>query len=161
MISFKVRGLEEVERFLKALPRGSMRSAIKAFSEYILGNEQHGLRHYVPEKRVTRTQAYGRPFETDKQRRWFFANLKSGELKIPYQRTGALRDNWTMQGNEYQKNIKNKLPYAPYVMGIAGQSRMSRKIGWKSWLEVVQNNMKGGMRAATQAVAKWIRDKGK
>jgi hypothetical protein len=161
LIKFKVRGLEEVERFLKELPRGSMRSAIKAFSEYILGNEQHGLKHYVPYKHVTRTQAYGRPFETDKQRRWFFANLKSGALKIPYQRTGKLRDNWVLQGSEYQKNIKNKLPYAPYVMGIAGQSRMSRKIGWKSWLEVVQNNMKGGMRAATQAVAKWIKDKGK
>jgi len=161
MISFKVRGLEEVERFLKALPRGTMRAAIKAFSEYILGNEQHGLRHYVPEKRVTRTQAYGRPFQTDKQRRWFFANLKSGELKIPYQRTGKLRDNWVLQGNEYQKNIKNKLPYAPYVMGIAGQSRMSRKIGWKSWIEVVQNNMKGAMRAANQAVARWIKTKGK
>lgn len=161
MIKFQVRGLEEVNAFLKSLPRGTMRAAIKAFSEYMLGNEQHGLRHYVPEKRVTRTQAYGRPFQTDKQRRWFFANLKSGALKIPYQRTGKLRDNWKIQGSEYQKTIKNKLPYAPYVMGIAGQSRMSRKIGWKSWLEVVQSNMKGAMRSATMAVARWIKTKGR
>ncbi len=138
-----------------------MRSAIKAFSEYILGNEQHGLRHYVPEKRVTRTQAYGRPFETDKQRRWFFANLRNGSLKIPYQRTEKLRQGWKLQGSEYQKNITNKVPYAPYVMGIAGQSRMSRKIGWKSWLEVVYSNMTGAMRSATLAVSRWIKTKGR
>ena len=161
MISFKVRGLEEVERFLKELPRGTLRTAVKAFSEYILGNKQRGLRHYVPQKHVTRTQAYGRPFETEKQRHWFFANLRSGKLKIPYQRTEKLRQGWIMQGNDYQKKITNKVPYAPYVQGIAGQSRMSRKIGWRSWLEVVQTNMKGAMLSTRQAVARWIKTKGK
>jgi hypothetical protein len=38
---------------------------------------------------------------------------------------------------------------------------MSRKIGWRSWLEVVQTNMKGAMLSTRQAVARWIKTKGK
>ena len=136
-----------------------MRAAIKAFSEYLLGNDQtHGLRHYVPEKRVN---TYAGVWQTFPDRQADDAGSlptlrKWCELKIPYQGLEVC-DDWELQGDEYRKNIVNKLPYAPYVMGIAGQSRMSRKIGWRSWLEVVQSNMKGAMRAANQAVAKWIK----
>ena len=38
------------------------------------------MQEYPPEKRVTRKQAYGQTFFSDKQRRWFFAALQIGRV---------------------------------------------------------------------------------
>lgn len=158
MIRFQIRGNVELEKFLKSLPRGTMRAAIEALTKYLIGDNSHGLKYYPAYKKVSRTMAYGKPFASDKQRRWFFANLKDGSLKIPYSRTGQLAHGWKMGGDEYRRTIKQSVPYAKWVMGDGTQSAMSRKIGWRTRAKVIADNMKGGMRAATQAVARWLKD---
>jgi len=37
------------------------------------------------------------PFKSDKSRRFFFAALRSGQIKVPYQRTGNLGGDWVGQ----------------------------------------------------------------
>jgi hypothetical protein len=161
MISVKLRGIEELNSFLKSLPRGTMRDAVKAMAEYFIGNEQHGLKHYPGYKYVSRIQDYGVSFFTDKQRRWFFWALKSGKLNLPYQRTNNLRDGWQMSVDPYRKTVFNRVPYSKHVMGDATQSRHPAKIGWRTTSKVLADNMTGAMRAATLAVERWIKNKGK
>lgn len=160
MIGFNMRGQEDVNKFLKSLPHGTMRVAVAAFTEYILGNNNHGLKYNPPQKKVTRIQAYGESFVSDKQRRWFFANLNDGTLDIPSARTGKLSEGWKIYGSDYQKKIVNKVPYSPYVQGFT-QSRMSKLGGWHPWPEVITSNMKGAMQAARQAVNRWLKTRGK
>jgi hypothetical protein len=157
MISFKVRGLEEVQAFLKALPRGSMRSAIKAFSEYILGDDTHGLRHYPPR----RSHGAGNPYrwQSEKQRRAFFATKGFGK-GIPSRRSYELSRGWQQSVDPYRKTLFNRVPYAKYVMGNQQQIGHTTD-GWRKIGKVITDNVKGGMLRARQAVAKWIANKGK
>lgn len=160
MITMKLRGMEEIDAFLKALPHGSMKAAIAAMAEYMLGNDAHGLRHYPPYKYVSRKSAYGVSFFTDRQRRWFFANLKDG-LQIPYNRTNTLKQGWQASVDPYRKTLFNTVSYAKYVMGNETQARQPGKVGWRKMAKVIEDNIVGGMRAATLAVDRWIKAKGK
>ena len=157
MISFKVRGLEEVQAFLKALPRGTMKVAIAAMSEYILGDDTHGLRHYPP----SRSHGAGNPYrwQSEKQRRAFFATKGFGK-GIPSRRSYELSRGWQQSVDPYRKTLFNRVPYAKYVMGNQQQIGHTTD-GWRKIGKVITDNVKGGMLRARQAVAKWIRDKGK
>jgi len=100
---------------------------------------QDKLRRYPAQKHVTRAQAFGQTFQSDKQRRWFFAALGSGELTLPYQRTNALAQGWDVRplGSDGVQLI-NETPYAGYVMERSKQSRMAKLIGWQTvsyWLQ--------------------------
>lgn len=90
------------------------------------------VKEYPPYKYVSRREAYGVPFFTVKQRRWFFAALRSGELDLPYKRTNTLKENWnvTVTGKG-QLRLSNDTAYSGQVQG-ARQSRMMTRIGWQT-----------------------------
>lgn len=157
IISFKVRGLEEVQAFLKSLPRGTMKVAIAAMSEYILGDDTHGLRHYPPR----RSHGAGNPYrwQSEKQRRAFFATKGFGK-GIPSRRSYELSRGWQQSVDPYRKTLFNRVPYAKYVMGNQQQKGHTTD-GWRKIGKVITDNVKGGMLRARQAVAKWIANKGK
>lgn len=159
MIGFKVRNLEELKAMLATLPYGVIGVAVEAFTDYLIGNASHGLKHYPAYKYVSRKSAYGVTFFSDKQRRWFFANLKEGNLNLPYTRTNKIADNWEKGGDRWRRVIRNDTPYIGYVMGDTTQSRMSKKIGWRTTSRVIKDNMMGALRAASQAVARYIKSK--
>ena len=52
-VKFRVRNVKAVQDFLKSVPRGAVPVALKAFAEYVLGNDRHGLRHNEPYKYVS------------------------------------------------------------------------------------------------------------
>jgi len=92
------------------------------------------VREYPPYRYVSRRSAYGTPFFSDKQRRWFFWALGEGLLSLPYTRTNALREAWRVEplGGDMALSVVNEAYAAPYVMGTSTQSRMSKKIGWRT-----------------------------
>lgn len=79
----------------------------------------------------------GRKFKTDKQRRFVMASIRSGAIKLPYERTFRLQNATTMtvarvtgDGVAILLRIdENDAPYARYVVG-AGQFYYHRKTGW-------------------------------
>jgi hypothetical protein len=157
MISIKMRGAEELNAFFKSLPRGTMKEAISAFTTYIIGDEHHGLRYYPPRVHHNKNNPY--KWQTEKQRRAYFASNGFGG-GIPSTRTDKLRNGWTASKDPYRKTIFNELPYAKYVMG--GRPQKGHKAdGWRTVRRVLRDNIVGGMKAATQAVARWIKAKGK
>src|SRR5512146_3138969 len=159
MITVKVRGIDELKKFLAELPYGTKREAIEAVTQYHVGNEQHGSKHLVHYRYVSRKQAYGQTFQSEKQRRWFFAALRSGELHIPYKRTGATQAGWqyrlTNQG--YNATIYNATKGARYAQGDDTQSRHEALVGHRKVSDVISTNIVGAMRAAYQAVQRWIK----
>ena len=153
-IKFDVRGVEELQAFLKSVPRGTIRAALDAMTTYIIGNDQRGLKHYPV--RVAHDKDNPYKWQSEKQRRAYFATGGFGK-GIPYKRTGGLKDGW--QGhptnNGYRMSIVNKSPYAEYVQGDK-QQRGHAADKWRKIGAIVQTNLSGAFGAARKAVKQWL-----
>jgi hypothetical protein len=164
-VRFKVRGVEKIQNFLKELPRGTVRVALIAISEWMIGDSQSGLKHPEPYKYVARKKAYGVSFFSDKQRRYVMAKIRSGEI-VPGQnnRTGASEDAWSYTpataGKNYAYKLVNPTPGAYWTRDDKNQARQPAKVGWLKVGEVVRKNMSGAIRAAKAAVNDWIKQNG-
>ena len=153
MIKFHPRNIKEINAYLKTVPRGVKRVAGKAIAEYIVGNEQHGLKHDDPYKQTTRRRVYGQQWESDKQRKYVMAKIRSGEIVLgqrarkPTTASGGYAVKETRDGYA----ITNPLPSAFWSRVWAKWPR------WKHYNKVIDDNMKGAMRAANREVDKWIK----
>ena len=86
---------------------------------------------------ITRKQAYGVSFFSDKQRRWFFANLDN--LDIPYNRTHKTSDGWAIINTGDGRTLENKSPNAWRVYGEK-QPRILGLIGWRKLSDILKSN---------------------
>ena len=75
------------------------------------------------EKEAIRSHGYPaqsnapQPFKTERQRRWFFWALGTGQINVPYKRTGKLASSWRVEKvtwGEYA--LKNSQAYAHWVI---------------------------------------------
>jgi len=134
MINIEMRGLDQLLPKINSLGKELVDQVVEKVSDYSL----EVMRTEQPDyKYVSRADAYpdapaGPGFFSDRQRRWFFAALASGELSIPYNRTGTLASGWTISRSGNSFVLSNNVPYAPYVQGFAGQSRHERMVGWRN-----------------------------
>lgn len=158
-VNFRVRNIEAVQSFLRSVPKGALKVALEAFTEYVIGNDAHGLKHNDPYKYVSRKSAYGVSFFTEKQRRWFWAN--GGPDMIGKPRTGATSEAWKAvpSSNEYQYKIVNNTAGGYYTRDDKGQARQPAKVGWRKVSQVLADNYLGGIRAAVAAVKRYLKDK--
>ena len=164
-ISFKIRNLDKVKKYLASLPRGVTFVALKAISEWLVGDSQSGLRHPEPYKFVTRKSAYGFSFFTDKQRRWFFWALHSGKIN-PGQnnRTGKSAEAWTFtpqeKGKNYSFRLVNDTAGGYWTRSDKYQARQLGKVGWWKVAKVVAKNLPSAIKAARVAVKAYLDKKG-
>ncbi len=161
-VKFRIRNVKAVQDFIKSVPRGAVRVALKAFSEYILGNDQHGLRHNEPYKYVTRKSAYGVSFFTEKQRRWFFWALNTGQIDPGSgKRTGETSRAWKAEprNDGYRYTMTNNTPGGYYTRDDYGQARQPAKVGWRKVSAVLTANYAGAIRAAVAAVKAYLQSK--
>jgi len=88
-VKFKTRGNKELEKKLNEMPFGYKRVGLEAFADYVVGDENHGLKWYP---------------------------APAGQK---YERTYNLRNAWSVQDsqNGYRPVITNAMPYAIYVPG--------------------------------------------
>ena len=151
LIGIDIEGLDLVMKALERVPLEVKNAAIDDVADYLL----NVLRTYPAQKRVTRRQAYGQTFQSDKQRRFFFAALKSGEITVPHKRTQALRRNWKIIGKSEGAIIVNDTAYAKYVHGseVGQQANMMRIIGWKTLPQIIRERA-GRIQEKLQAAVK-------
>jgi hypothetical protein len=141
--------------FLQSLPAEVQPAAVQAASEYLIGNDQRGLRHLSAYKYVSRKSAYGKTFFSAAQRRWFWANVKDGSIAFPihYVRRGAVSAGWELQGaGNSEMRIVNRVKGVGYVMGNRTQANQPKLVGHRKVRDVIQSNFRGMIRAAQQAV---------
>lgn len=159
-IRFIPRGIKEVQAYLKALPRGVKRIALKALTTYLIGTQAHGLRHYSPYRYITRKKAYGQTFVSDKQRRYVMARIREGSIDpgVPH-RTGKGQRGWTMVETQRGYTIKNDEPSMYYSMSDKGQANLNKLAGWRQVSQAIADNIVGAFRSATAAVNNWLKSK--
>lgn len=161
-VKFKIRGLEELEAFLKKLPYGGVQVALKAFVEYVLGDASHGLRHDEPQKYVSRKAA---GYKTSAaQIRYFFAvgileRVGSGIKLNRYKRSGETAAAWTSVAvNNWNYKVVNPKAGAYWTRDEKGQTTQHAMAGRRKTSKVIADNTKGGIRHAVAALNKWIKE---
>jgi glutaredoxin len=150
-ISLKVKDL--ATPFLQRVGRGAKGVVARAVAEYIIGDSSHGLKHDESYRSVSRKGAYGVTFFSDKQRRGYFAKLKSGEIQVPYLRTGKQADSWHMEGASTNVRIVSNDETVGFTRG---QTALHAKMGRRTVPQVVADNIKGAIRHAQAELNKWI-----
>jgi hypothetical protein len=134
MIGIEIQGIAAVQAALaKASSPQVMHALTQDAGEYMRGQ----LRKYPAYQYVSRARSYGKPFQSERQRRWFFAALRSGELMLPYRRTNALKQGWQLtRFGENDLLLTNEVSYAKFVQQ-SPQARMMIYIGWRSQETIV------------------------
>ena len=166
-----IRNLVKVQTYLKTVPRGAMKAAIVAVTEYFIGNSQHGLAHDDPYKQTTRAKVYGGGhgtfsngaplpdgFYSEAQFHYVMAAINDGTIKIG-QRNPSPTDaskgyGYKLTNSGYNATITNTEQGAYWSRGWGG---------WRNWRgvpKVLSDNMKGAIRSAIAAVNKVLSKKG-
>ncbi|MCP4263654.1 MAG: hypothetical protein GY774_40025 [Planctomycetes bacterium] len=159
-VKLPIRNLEKVQAYLKTVPHGTKKIAIEAYTRYLIGLEgapgpgRHGLSRKDPYKQTTRAKVYGQTFESDKQRKYVMAAIKSGEIKKGQRKGHATKAEgytYKLTNSGYGATIENKEESA-YWSRVWG--------GWKNWRSVQQviiDNTKGAMRHATSRINAFLK----
>jgi hypothetical protein len=155
IIVVTTEGMQEIEAKLSKLPDAIADEGVMAANKFLLPK----VSKPAPQNYVTRKAAYGVTFFTAKQRRWFFAALRNGEINVPYKRTGAMMGNWRIEGSGRQSFLANDAPGIEFVQG-EGQSRHEAKVGWKKVSAIMKGQINGIMHAFSSAVKTAIRKVG-
>jgi hypothetical protein len=136
-INILVRGVEKVVSFLSIIPKNIMRVALDASANYLMGaggGKGNKLSIYPAYRYVSRRSAYGKPFKNQAQQAYVMSKIKSGEIRIPYNRTNLLDSSWKAHGmgSFYKRELVNACLYAPFVIGDK-QSRHEALVGWRKY----------------------------
>jgi len=127
-IGVDISGDKRIAKLLEKLPDAIADDIVPAIAEYLVNVYQI----YPPKKKITRKQAFGRTFQSEKQRRYFFWALGKGIIRTPYKRTQQLRNAWRIVGSDRNAIVVNQTLYAEFVMGDEHeQSKMMNMIGWE------------------------------
>ena len=71
------------------------------------------------------------PFKTDRQRRWFFWALRTGQITVPYSRTGTLANSWRARKEGWSHWVlENSAAYAALVVGRGEQAKYHEGHWW-------------------------------
>ena len=162
----EISGIKEVEKQLKALAPAVLPACEMAIANYLL--LQLTTKEVPPYKRVTRRSVYGKPFQSARQRRWFFWALKHSVIDVPYRRRGkhgGISTQWVIlqrgKGVDTVVTLQNDDPAAQYVYGDGTQNKLIGRIGWKTIGQITASKVKnlGGVikRAADKAIKDALR----
>lgn len=155
-----LKDIDRITAYLKQVPHGTVRVGLRAIVEYIIGNGQHGLKHYGPYKYVARRKAYGQTFSSDKQRRYVMARIREGSIDpgVPHRTGRTQRGYVAVESNGgYRQSIKNEEIGAYFTRDDNGQARLNALAGWRKAAVVIASNLDGALRHAGAAISKFLK----
>ena len=148
----EIKGIDELERKLGRLASVEI---LKLPTEQGLG------------LLFARTQIYPPPahrkmrWKTEKQRRWFFANLHKGKIQVPYRRrkSGGLAGRWAKKVKVEKGTVigilSNRISYGPWVMGPHDQAAYHKGV-WPTTKDIARLEEKHIARNFTEAIRRAI-----
>ena len=139
-IATEVTGDTDLYKLIEELPDEVGDAVVDDISTYLVNS----FKIYPPFKHVTRKEAYpetGDGFFSDKQRKWFFANLREGNIPEPSarNRTNKFSKEWKQVGKGLDSFIANETSYGPYLMGNDERARLSQLAGWATMNEEIES----------------------
>ena len=149
----------DVSEVVKKLDPAELEKAL----EIALGE---GAKHIRNEARRYPPQSH-KPMQwkSAKQRRWFFANLREGNIEVPYRRgqspgSEKLGSSWNIRTENRGGNIKaiigTPASYAPYVMDERRQAAY-HKGNWKTIQSIAKDQANTVKRFVEQSLERWAR----
>lgn len=154
------RKIAEIQAYLRSVPKGAMKIAVRGVAEYMLGDDRRGLRHLSGYRYVSRKRAYPPSgFQSDRQRKFVMAAIREGRIKIPYTRTGGLSGSARITGSDYRLKVGYASDSAKWVVGDRTQSRHEQMVGHRKISAVVAANIKGAIRHARALVNQFLKSK--
>ena len=139
MSNFVGIDIEGLPTLLERLGRVGKGEAWKEGTQAVAKFLRTTMQKYPSPRYVSRKQAYGVTFFSDKQRRYFFAALKSGAISVPYTRTRELMQSWKIEPwGKWDYIVVNGSMHAVYTQDDDNRSRMAKMIGWKTVSEIVE-----------------------
>lgn len=166
-----VRGIEELRRLLAKYSSEVAMIAKEAVAKYLVGNESHGLKHEPQYKHITREKGFPdagyiakdghlvKGWHSPEQHRYVMAKIREGAITPGTEnRSHNLSNGWKAEPMQKYWKISNDVPYGKYVQGD-WQTHMHSLIGWRKYMKVINDNMKGAIRAAQAAVNKYFRER--
>lgn len=143
---------EVLEKIDPKKMRGHLEAAVGGAADIIRAD----MKRY-PGRQSTGPQQW----KSERQRRWFFAALRSGQIRIPYRRTGTLGRGWTKHIKRGAKwpsaTIGTHVAYAPYVQSKERQAPMHARNRWSTAQDVVRERADDVKRFIEQALRKWAK----
>lgn len=153
-VGIEVTGdIPKIQNFLQRYPKEAQDMITDDVNAYLV----KVMQQYPSQSYVTRSSAYGAPFFTEKQRRWFFAALRRGEISVPYHRTQGLRESWNIVGKGRGSIIVNETQAAVFTMGDGTQSRHEKMVGWKTVGALIKERMSRIVQVANGAAKKALK----
>lgn len=152
----KLEGKDYVLAKLALLGRlDPVKAGIRAAGIYLKGK----LAQYPQVNRLTRAEVYGETFKTARQRRAFFAKLKSGAIEVPYHRgespgSQRFKARWAVTGenNGMTAVVGNNATYGPLLMDTELQSVYARRVGWRTTDAVIEEERAEVLRIISEAI---------
>lgn len=138
-----IEGLDEAVKLVMT----DLQPALRAVSIAIASEAMDRISPYPVSSR--KPQA----FKTAKQRRGFFAKLRSGAIRVPYRRSGDTLGRWSITPTSNGATLRNTSPHAGF-MHAEKQAKYFQNSGWRSVKNVaneIQNDGTAG-RMTEQAV---------
>jgi uncharacterized protein YbjQ (UPF0145 family) len=132
--NIRVEGLQKLTAKIRNLKQlRQVRAAVQGAGLFV----KRQVARYPSKRRLTRKSVYGSSFKSEKQRRWFFAALRKGEIAVPYRRgqdarSEALGRSWTVaaQNAGLTAIIGTNVSYARYQQDEEKQSLYAKAVGW-------------------------------
>lgn len=140
-MTVQITGVDNLVSKLRILGKLQVvRAYMQAGAEYIKGK----LAVFPAQRRLTRTEVYGQPFQSEKQKRFFFAALADGRIEVPYHRDESeasyrFGDRWNIAESDkgLTQTIDNDTPYGHWVMGD-DQSLFMQAMGWHKVSDIAE-----------------------
>jgi hypothetical protein len=124
MLVPRTRGLTEFQAYISAMARNCRGDVTEEMTDYFLGNDARGLRHY--------------PAQRGQQ----------------YTRTMYLRNSWKRRGQGVMSRAENTANYSPYLYQDGRMAWWTAKYGWRSSAVIIESNMRGAIRAAERRMVR-------
>jgi len=156
MLNIKIKNIEKVTAFLRTVELGTKTAAGRAMAEYLIGDVNHGLKHYPSYRHVPYSEIGG--FVSDRQRRYVMARISEGSITPGISASnGYFRDAWRIAGEGPRYIMRNDVEYGGFLVGDNTQALRPQRQGWRKITQNISDNIQGAIRHATAKVNEWLR----
>jgi hypothetical protein len=139
-LKIEILNYKEIEAKLNKLPIEVADNCMTEVQDYMLNVMQSDQ---PPEVYVSRVEAYGQSFFSDKQRKWYWAQVGAGNLTpgVHKRRTGEMSRGWHKVRTGLTGYIENRVKGAAYVYGDTSQANQPALVGWKKVTQQIMDRL--------------------
>lgn len=153
-----ITGYKETAAYLQTLAEELRPQSIQILAELAV---QVMKESEPPQNSVSRADAYpnaeaGPGWQSDRQRRFVMARISSGEMQVPYSRTGAGAAGWHVEGSGENARAVNGVESMKWTQSPTYQSAHEKMVGWLTTTNAIHAKMDYILSEAQRYIAGFV-----